>query len=467
MPGSFVSFFPGVNLFFESMKSLAKVQIAIAETEQNAIDYWSKSLRNQQSLAWQTIKAFTPSTMPLSDKSVSTSMEHMFDETHSPMSPILDYSMELLEEMKKHSKGDLAFWDFLNTPPPPQKFETSFDNTRVLLDLPSLKLIDISTTNGHGIENYTVVFAPRAGHHSNIAERVALYLRDNGLTRIAIVEQKCCEEIPLFVDDKRHHEGFDSQVKQYREVLEYLYRLTDKPSHLVAICQPGPILAATVILNPHLAKTFGSAGSPMDTEGEPGVLTDFSRKMGSEYIDFILAMFGRTVGKEHPGHGRRYYDGSAQVLGFYLFGFPQHFNNFTKLLKDLREGNNESAERQMKFYEWYNAVHHFPEGFIKDTYRKIFVNNELARGTLTVDGNKVSFDAFPENVPIWAIGGSEDEIAPPLQATGHLSKINSVPLENKLSIICNGGHMGLFRSRTILTNYYSKVVRFLLSHSDF
>ena len=84
-------------------------------------------------------------------------------------------------------------------------------------------------------------------------------MRDQGLTRMAIVEQKCAEEIPLYVDGRRHDEGFDGQVNQYRMVLEYLKDLTGYPSHLIAICQPGPLLMSTLILYPHLGKTFGSS----------------------------------------------------------------------------------------------------------------------------------------------------------------------------------------------------------------
>jgi poly-beta-hydroxyalkanoate depolymerase len=97
----------------------------------------------------------------------------------------------------------------------------------------------------HALKNYTVVFAPRAGHHSNIAERVALFLRDHGLSRMAVVEQKCAEDIPLYVDGKRHHEDFAGQVDQYRLILGHLKRLTGRPPHLVAICQPGPLPMTT------------------------------------------------------------------------------------------------------------------------------------------------------------------------------------------------------------------------------
>jgi hypothetical protein len=47
-----------------------------------------------------------------------------------------------------------------------------------------------------------------------------------------------------------------------------------------------------------------------------------------------------------------------------------------------------------------------------------------------------------------------------------MNLIDSVPPEDKLTLICEGGHMGLFRSRKVLDNYYHRIVEFILSHSD-
>jgi polyhydroxyalkanoate depolymerase len=360
----------------------------------------------------------------------------------------------------------LAFLDVFTEKLPPQDWTVEYDDTHILLDLPSLRLIDISVDEKHGIQNYVVVFAPRAGHHSNIAERVALYMRDHGLTRMAIVEQKCAEDIPLHEDGERHYESFDGQVDQYRQVLEHLKDLTGYPPHLIAVCQPGPLLMSTLILNPHLGKTFGSAGAPMHTDAERGFLTDFARTVGEDYMDRLITFFGQTIPDEHIGAGRETFDGRLQVLGFYLLGMDQHVSNFQKLLTDLRQGNEEAAERQKTFYQWYNYVHHFPAGFIRDTFNKIFVRNELIQGTLSVGGKEIGLKDYPGTVPIWALGGTEDDITPALQATGHMECITSVPAQHKLTLICDAGHMGLFRAKRILEDYYSKIVAFILAHSD-
>jgi poly-beta-hydroxyalkanoate depolymerase len=135
-------------------------------------------------------------------------------------------------------------------------------------------------------------------------------------------------------------------------------------------------------------------------------------------------------------------------------------------LSDLKHGNAEDAERQKVFYQWYNYVHHFPVSFIRDTYRKIFIGNELIRRTLIIGGRRIGIQDYPASVPVWALGGTEDQITPPLQATGHMDLIESLAPEDKLTLICEGGHMGLFRSKRVLKDYYSQIVTFLLEKSD-
>jgi poly(3-hydroxybutyrate) depolymerase len=283
---------------------------------------------------------------------------------------------------------------------------------------------------------------------------------------MAVVEQKCATDIPQHINGKRHYEDFESQVEQFKTILEFLKNKSGYPSHLVAVCQPGPLLITTLILYPHLAKTFGSAGSPMHTEGERGMLTDFSRMMGEDYIDHLINLFSGTIPEGEIGAGRKIYDGRLQVLGFYYLGMDQHLKNFRKYYTDLKQGNKEAAQRQKDFYHWYNWTHHFPAGFIRDTYKKIFVNNDLIHGRMKIGKKTVSIKDYPGNVPIWSLGGSKDDIVPPKQANGHLDKIDSVPEKNKLALISEAGHMGLFRSSKVLKNDYSKVVRFLLKHSD-
>ena len=313
----------------------------------------------------------------------------------------------LTQHNRFHQKrsGELEFLELFTDQCTRQDWTAEYDQSKILLDLPGLRVIDISADVRHRILNYGVVFAPRAGHHSNIAERVALFLRDQGLTRMAVVEQKCAEEIPLLVDGNRHHEDFEGQVEQYRQVLELLKLRTGHPAHLIAVCQPGPLLLSTLILYPELGKTFGSAGSPMHTEAENGILTDFARQAGESYIDQMLTFFGHTIGRDHPGAGRLTYDGRLQVLGFYLMAWDQHFKNFKNLLTDLKNGENNSARRQKVFYQWYNTAHHFPAGFIRDTFKKIFIQNALMRGHLKIGSQTVAITNYPDRIPIWALGG--------------------------------------------------------------
>lgn len=466
MPASLMTLFPQAIATLKGFEFPLKSQMTLSEISSRMIALGVDLNKAAMDVGMET----TFRLLPQNGNADGNWMKNLLSIYHNGM---IDFSgmagKNLLAGLERYSKDRSAELDFIylfSEEPPEQKWTVPFTEDDVLLDLPGMRLIDISTETNHQIENYTIVFAPRAGHHSNIAERTAVFLRDHGLTRMAVVEQKCASDIPLYVDGERHYENFDGQVRQYTAMLKHLKDLTGYPPHLVAVCQPGPLLISTLILNPELGRTFGSAGSPMNTEGERGFLTDFSRLMGEQYIDNLIHTFSGTVGPDDTGSGRQIYDGRLQVLGFYILGMEQHLKNFRRLYTDLKSGNLDAAEKQKQFYEWYNHALHFPAGFIRDTYKKIFVNNELIRGKLNIGGKTVRITDYPAHVPIWAMGGSKDDIAPPKQALGHMDFITGVPDENKLSVLADAGHMGLFRSSRVLEQYYSKVIDFILKNSD-
>jgi len=461
MPNTLNTLAPAVATSLQSVRSTLDLSAEMVGLGNRWSLLWLDSLTAAGSIGlemWRFLMTGTVVERPAG--LLAESLEGMEREMARAMADVLSLPARRYERTRH---GEAEFLKLFCEAPPCQGFN---ETGTVLLDLPGMRLIDLSKEQRHEIGNYTVVFAPRAGHHSNIAERVALFMRDSGLTRMAIVEQKCAQEIPLYVEGRRHHEDFEGQVEQYRAILETLKDRTGHPAHLVAVCQPGPLLMTTLILFPHLGRTFGSAGAPMNTDAERGFLSDFARAMGEPYIDLLTTALGSRVPPGLPGEGRAVYDGRLQVLGFYILGMPQHFDNLKKLLTDLRDGNEETASRQMAFYQWYNYSHDFPASFLRDTYKKVFVRNELIRGAMMIQGRRIGVKDYPASVPIWALGGTKDNIAPCGQAIGHVDLIEGVAPSDRLVLRCDAGHMGLFRSRTVLDRYYSRIIRFLLERSD-
>jgi len=461
MPNTLNTLAPAVATSLQSVRSTLDLSAEMVGLGNRWSLLWLDSLTAAGSIGlemWRFLMTGTVVERPAG--LLAESLEGMEREMARAMADVLSLPARRYERTRH---GEAEFLKLFCEAPPCQGFN---ETGTVLLDLPGMRLIDLSKEQRHEIGNYTVVFAPRAGHHSNIAERVALFMRDSGLTRMAIVEQKCAQEIPLYVEGRRHHEDFEGQVEQYRAILETLKDRTGHPAHLVAVCQPGPLLMTTLILFPHLGRTFGSAGAPMNTDAERGFLSDFARAMGEPYSDLLTTVLGSRVPPGLPGEGRAVYDGRLQVLGFYILGMPQHFDNLKKLLTDLRDGNEETASRQMAFYQWYNYSHDFPASFLRDTYKKVFVRNELIRGAMMIQGRRIGVKDYPASVPIWALGGTKDNIAPCGQAIGHVDLIEGVAPSDRLVLRCDAGHMGLFRSRTVLDRYYSRIIRFLLERSD-
>ena len=466
MPDSMMTLFPSLLNCCEFMKMPLKGSLTLSRGQMQSTAACVDMVKNLQNLTLDLVQQFS-CIFPAKYNQNRQNLQKLYRESAASLLDLgKDHLLNHLNRFHQKRTGELEFLELFTDQSNRQDWSVEYERKNILLDLPGMRVIDISADVRHRIHNYSVVFAPRAGHHSNIAERVALFLRDQGLTPMAVVEQKCAKDIPLYVNCHRHREDFEGQVDQYRQVLELLKLRTGYAPHLIAICQPGPLLLSTLILHPELGKTFGSAGSPMDTEAEKGFLTDFARKAGEAYIDQMLAVFGHVISREYPGAGRLTFDGRLQVLGFYLMAWDQHFKNFTNLLTDMQKGDTEAARRQKAFYQWYNTVHHFPAGFIRDTYKQIFVQNALIRGHLRIGNRSVDIADYPTQTPIWALGGESDHIAPPAQAVGHLDSIPAMPSQKQLRLLCDAGHMGLFRSRRILEEYYHRIAEFLLAHSD-
>ncbi|MGM0453511.1 MAG: hypothetical protein ACQERN_10145, partial [Thermodesulfobacteriota bacterium] len=338
MPASLMTLFPQARATMEGMEWPMKTNIALTDMASRMIGLGFNLNNTAVKNGFDAAARFFPS-----DRSVET---NIFQQMLSIYRDGAIYFAELMEKnlisgldnYKQHRQGEVDFLHVFTEDPPPEKWSVDFSSKNVLLDLPGMRLIDISSDTAHDIDNYTVVFAPRAGHHSNIAERTAVHLREQGMTRMAIVEQKCADDIPMYVHGRRHYENFDGQLTQYRRILSCLKDRTGCAPHVVGVCQPGPLLISTLILHPELARTFGSAGSPMHTEGESGFLTDFSRQMGKDYIDYLINIFSSKVKSSEIGAGRDIYDGRLQVLGFYILGVEQHSRNLRKLLEDLKAG---------------------------------------------------------------------------------------------------------------------------------
>jgi len=274
MPDSYMSLFPQVLNSMELMKLNLQTGIALSEMSAEYAELGFKIVANINEAYFRNMRTY----FPLFCENESQSQEHLLYIQEEAAKAILAYLKKNLFESNdrflKDRQAELEFLNLFTEKPEPQDWSFEYDDSNVMLDLPSLRLIDLSNESSHDIQNYTVVFAPRAGHHSNIAERVALFMRDAGLSRMAIVEQKCAEDIPLYVHGKLHNENFSGQVDQYRQILEHLKAQTGYASHMVAICQPGPLLMTTLIMYPDLGRTFGSSGSPMDTEGEKGTFRE-------------------------------------------------------------------------------------------------------------------------------------------------------------------------------------------------
>ena len=203
MPNSFMTLFPQILNNLEVMKIPIQRNIDLAEMATESFSLGFDFIQTLQRMSCLVTKGFLCSTPHPNQEACGELLEIYRQGSESILNQWKEQILESLAGFHRRRSGELKFLEFFTEKTTPQKMNVDQESMKVLLDLPGLRLIDISAQVEHKIRNFAVVFAPRAGHHSNIAERAAYYMRDQGLTRMAIVEQKCAEEYsPLCRRDK-------------------------------------------------------------------------------------------------------------------------------------------------------------------------------------------------------------------------------------------------------------------------
>ena len=179
MPDSVMTLFPHLLRSFEAMKMSLQAALAFNQVQMQTVAASVDNFKSLQeltlSLARQTSHFLPAGYLQNGDKLLKLCQEGAATQ--------LDiFEENVLTQMNRFYQkraGELDFLKLFTNQCPRQDWTAEYDPSKILLDLPGLRVIDISADVRHRILNYGVVFAPRAGHHSNIAERVALFLRDN------------------------------------------------------------------------------------------------------------------------------------------------------------------------------------------------------------------------------------------------------------------------------------------------
>jgi poly(3-hydroxybutyrate) depolymerase len=281
-----------------------------------------------------------------------------------------------------------------------------------------------------------LIVAPMSGHYATLLRGTVERMLPGH--DVYITDWRDAKQVPL--SDGR----FD--LEDYVDYLIAFLEHIGPGAHMLAVCQPSvPSYAAAAVMSaakhPCLPRTLTMMGGPIDTRKAPtAVNTLATERPYSWFENTVIA----TIPMSHAGAGRKVYPGFLQLTGFMTMNLGNHMLSHWELFKHLVDGDDESADATMAFYDEYRSVCDMTAEFYLQTIDVVFQAHKLPKGEMTHRGVKVDPGAITD-VAILAIEGERDDISGLGQTKAALEISTNLPDAQKKYYMAKGvGHYGIF-----------------------
>ena len=294
-----------------------------------------------------------------------------------------------------------------------------------------------------------LIVAPLSGHFATL-------LNDTARTMLAdhdvyITDWHNARNVPL----SEGPFGLDDYVEHLIAFIEHLGPRT----HLVAVCQPCvPTLAAVALMaqhdHPSQPKSMTLMAGPIDCRINPTQVNELAT--GKPLAWFEKNLISRVPWR-YPGAHRRVYPGFLQLSAFMSMNMPRHQQAFRDLYAQLRDGEQAGAEATKRFYDEYFAVNDLPAEFYLETVGRVFQDYLLAKGELTVRGEKVEPAAI-RRTALFTVEGELDDICSIGQTVAAHDLCSGIrPYMKSHHAQLGVGHYGVFSGRRWQQQIYPRV----------
>jgi poly(3-hydroxybutyrate) depolymerase len=284
-----------------------------------------------------------------------------------------------------------------------------------------------------------LIVAPMSGHYATLlrgtVERM-LPAHD-----VWITDWEDARLVPL--EEGRF--DLDDYIDYLTGFLEHIGR---RP-HVLAVCQPAvPAFAAACLMSaadhPNRPRTLTMMGGPIDTREAPtAVNTTATQRPFSWFEQNVIA----TVPWTYPGAGRKVYPGFLQLSGFMAMNWGNHMVSHWQMFRHLVDGDDQSAQATMAFYDEYRSVCDMTAEFYLQTIDVVFQSHALPDGKFVHRGERVD-PASITDIAILAIEGERDDISGIGQTKAALKITTNLPESRKQYLLAEKvGHYGIFNGR--------------------
>ncbi len=235
-------------------------------------------------------------------------------------------------------------------------------------------------------------------------------------------------------------------LNDYIDTLMDMIRFLGPDTHVMAVCQPGPlVLAATALMaeagDPCCPKSMILMGSPVDTRKSPTEPNILAQERPFEWFQETMTM---TVPWPNPGAGRAVYPGFVQLGSFMSMNSDRHIDAHWSFFNNLVKGDGDSAQKHRQFYDEYLSVMDLTAEFYLQTIDHVFQRHLLPKGELTHRGLPVRPEAIRDTA-LMTVEGEKDDISGIGQTQAAHDLCTNIPPAKRLDYIQpEVGHYGVF-----------------------
>ena len=303
------------------------------------------------------------------------------------------------------------------------------------------------------LEPAVLIAAPLSGHYATLLRgTVEAFLQDH---EVFITEWINARDVP-FVEGRF---DFHDYIDHIREML----RVMGPRPHVVAVCQPGPpVLAAAALMAEDNEESRPASmtfmGSPIDARLSPTVTNKLAEERPFAWFESNMIY---NVPPPYLGAGRRVYPGFVQLASFMSMNLDKHQEAHRKYLQQLMDGDGDSAEKHLEFYDEYLSVLDLTEEFYLQTVDVVFQRYLLPKGELIHHGRRVKPERITD-IGLLTVEGENDDISGIGQTQAAHKLCLSLPIELKEDYIQpHVGHYGVFNGRRFREEIYPRVRTFI------
>src|SRR5438105_2973745 len=231
-----------------------------------------------------------------------------------------------------------------------------------------------------------LIVAPMSGHYATLLRGTVEALLPHA--DVYITDWADARQVPLALG------SFD--LDDYIDHVIEMLHLIGEPANVMGVCQPSvPVLAAVSLMaargDPLTPRAMILIGGPVDTRRNPTVVNSLAVERGVEWFRKNVIV---QVPFPHPGVMRSVYPGILQLTGFMTMNLDRHMDAHRDHYRHLVEGDGDSADKHILFYDEYMSVMDLTAEFYLQTVEKVFVNHDLPQGRFTHRGERVDPSAI-------------------------------------------------------------------------